>query len=67
MDTLFIDEGFGTLDEETLEKVNDVLEELRNDGKHIGLISHVREMKEQFPAQIKVHKHIGYSTIELIH
>ena len=67
MDTLFIDEGFGTLDEETLEKVNDVLEELRNDGKHIGLISHVKEMKEQFPAQIKVYKHIGYSTIELIH
>ncbi|GEM_PF-5454652 len=67
MDTLFIDEGFGTLDEQTLEKVNDVLEELRNDGKHIGLISHVREMKEQFPAQIKVYKHIGYSTIELIH
>ena len=54
LDTLFIDEGFGSLDEETLELAMRTLDELRQGGRTVGVISHVAAMKEQLPAQLIV-------------
>lgn len=54
LDTLFIDEGFGSLDAETLDLAMHTLESLRENGRTIGLISHVETMKEQLPAQLVV-------------
>ncbi len=54
LDTLFIDEGFGSLDEETLELAMRTLDELRQGGRTVGIISHVAAMKEQLPAQLTV-------------
>lgn len=50
--TLFVDEGFGTLDDSTLEEVMSTLDGLRERGRVIGLISHVTEMKNRIPQQI---------------
>ncbi len=54
LDTLFIDEGFGTLDPETLESTMATLDSLREGGRTVGLISHVAALKETIPAQLHV-------------
>lgn len=54
LDTLFIDEGFGSLDSETLETTMATLDSLREGGRTIGLISHVEAMKESIPAKVYV-------------
>ncbi|MBD3752976.1 MAG: hypothetical protein IE935_11255, partial [Micrococcales bacterium] len=54
LDTLFIDEGFGSLDAETLELALRTLDDLRSGGRTIGVISHVEAMKEQLPIGILV-------------
>ena len=54
LDTLFVDEGFGSLDSETLETAMSTLDGLRAGGRTIGLISHVDSMKEQIPAKLAV-------------
>jgi exonuclease SbcC len=54
--SLFLDEGFGTLDAETLESVTMILESLRAQNRMIGVITHVRSLGERLPTQIKVHK-----------
>lgn len=54
LDTLFVDEGFGSLDLETLELAMRTLDELRAGGRTVGVISHVEAMKEQLPAQLVV-------------
>jgi exonuclease SbcC len=54
LDTLFIDEGFGALDDETLELAMQTLDELRQGGRTVGLISHVEAMKDQIPAKLLV-------------
>ncbi|MBW9121320.1 AAA family ATPase [Microbacterium trichothecenolyticum] len=54
LDTLFVDEGFGSLDEETLDLAMRTLDELRQGGRTAGVISHVAAMKEQVPAQLAV-------------
>lgn len=54
IDTLFIDEGFGSLDPETLELAMRTLDELRAGGRTVGVISHVDTMKEQISAQLTV-------------
>ncbi len=56
METLFVDEGFGSLDEQSLEQVMDALEGLRDGGRIVGLVSHVAEMKQRIPAQLEVIK-----------
>ena len=64
--SLFIDEGFGTLDAETLDVAMDALENLREAGKSIGVISHVEAMKERITTQIQVVRTAGgYSRIEI--
>lgn len=54
LDTLFVDEGFGSLDPETLELALRTLDDLRTGGRTVGVISHVEAMKEQLPAQLQV-------------
>ena len=56
IDSLFIDEGFGTLDKNTLETVISTLETLQSQGKMIGIISHVENLKERIPTQIQITK-----------
>lgn len=68
IDTLFIDEGFGALDEESLLQAIDVLIELQASGRMIGVISHVEELKQALPARIEVTKtKSGYSKTAIIH
>ncbi|VXC49955.1 exonuclease, dsDNA, ATP-dependent [Enterobacterales bacterium 8AC] len=66
IDSLFLDEGFGTLDAETLDTALDALDSLNATGKTIGVISHVEAMKERIPLQIKVKKvnGLGISRLE---
>ena len=59
VDSLFLDEGFGTLDAETLDTALDALSTLRDDGKLIGLISHVPALKERIRTQIEIVKGSG--------
>jgi DNA repair protein SbcC/Rad50 len=56
IETLFVDEGFGSLDEQSLEQVMDALEGLRDGGRVVGLVSHVAEMKQRIGAQLQVTK-----------
>ena len=68
IDSLFLDEGFGTLDSETLDTALDALDALNATGKTIGVISHVEAMKERIPVQIKVRKinGLGYSKLDKV-
>jgi exonuclease SbcC len=64
LDTLFIDEGFGSLDSDTLEIAMETLDGLRAGGRSVGVISHVTEMHERIPAKIEVEVvDGGWSTI----
>jgi exonuclease SbcC len=56
LDTLFIDEGFGTLDSDTLEQVMSVIDELRDRGRVVGIVSHVTELKERIPERLEVRR-----------
>lgn len=67
VESLFIDEGFGSLDPATLNIAMDALECLHNQGRKVGVISHVQEMTERIPTQIKVSKLAnGKSKLEVI-
>jgi DNA repair protein SbcC/Rad50 len=60
LEALFVDEGFGSLDEDTLEEVMTVLDGLREGGRMVGIVSHVAELRQRIPAQVRVHKgHAG--------
>ncbi|QQO46002.1 SbcC/MukB-like Walker B domain-containing protein [Paracoccus sp. MC1862] len=64
--TLFIDEGFGSLDSESLDLAINALERLQSQGRTIGVISHVAAMKERIPVQVKVmSRGSGRSTVTL--
>jgi len=56
IEALFVDEGFGSLDEDTLEEVMTVLDGLREGGRLVGIVSHVAELRQRIPAQIRVRK-----------
>ena len=56
---MFLDEGFGTLDSETLEVALETLSTLQQEGKIIGIISHVPALKERIPTKIMVEKMTG--------
>ena len=60
---LFLDEGFGTLDPDTLNSVATVLENLTHEGRMVGLITHVSELTERLPARLQVTKGQGGSTV----
>jgi exonuclease SbcC len=56
LDSLFIDEGFGTLDPETLDTVTAAVESLHVGGRMVGIITHIPELTERLPATIRVEK-----------
>ncbi|MGI5350936.1 AAA family ATPase [Streptomyces sp. CA-250714] len=56
LETLFIDEGFGSLDEQTLDEVLDVLDSLRERDRCVGIVSHVADLRQRVPAQLEVVK-----------
>ena len=66
IEALFVDEGFGTLDEQTLDEVMDVLDGLREGGRVVGLVSHVAELRARIPAQVHVHKDRQGSTLSVL-
>lgn len=67
IDTMFIDEGFGSLDEESLNKAIDTLIDLQKSGRMIGVISHVAELKAAIPAILEVEKlKEGYSRTRFV-
>lgn len=69
VDTLFIDEGFGTLSGEPLQHAVNTLRSLHSkSGRHVGIISHVEELKERIPVQIRVNQegNNSSSTIEIV-
>ncbi|KWU01462.1 exonuclease SbcC [Vibrio toranzoniae] len=65
IDSLFLDEGFGTLDSDTLDIALNALDNLNASGKMIGVISHVEALKERVPVQLKVTKHSGLGVSEM--
>jgi DNA repair protein SbcC/Rad50 len=65
IETLFVDEGFGSLDEQALEQVMDALEGLRDGGRVVGLVSHVAEMKQRIGTQLQVVKQRNGSTLHI--
>ncbi|MCO4785924.1 MAG: AAA family ATPase [Marinomonas atlantica] len=65
IDSLFLDEGFGTLDSETLDIALDALDRLNSSGKTIGVISHVEALKERISVQIQVNKQAGLGVSSL--
>ncbi|WNI14208.1 SMC family ATPase [Actinacidiphila sp. ITFR-21] len=65
LDTLFIDEGFGSLDDQTLDEVLDVLDGLRERDRAVGIVSHVADLRHRIPAQLSVLKNRNGSTVRL--
>ncbi len=67
VDSLFIDEGFGTLDDEALYVVLSTLENLRHEGKLVGVISHVQELQERVKTQIRMSREQGgFSRLDVV-
>ncbi|MDH4306577.1 MAG: SMC family ATPase [Acidimicrobiia bacterium] len=63
LESVFLDEGFGTLDAETLEVVAAVIQELGSRGRMVGIVTHVRELAEMVPTRFEVTKGPGGSTV----
>jgi DNA repair protein SbcC/Rad50 len=66
LEAIFLDEGFGTLDPETLETVAATVENLASSGRMVGIVTHVRELAERVPVQFRVRKEARSSTIERV-
>lgn len=66
LDSMFLDEGFGTLDPATLDVVAGAMEELASAGRMIGVVTHVADLAERMPAQFRVAKGPATSTVELV-
>ncbi|EEX93845.1 DNA repair exonuclease [Vibrio orientalis CIP 102891 = ATCC 33934] len=66
LDTLFIDEGFGSLDPESLDLAMQILVDLQQSGRTIGVISHISELKEQMPLRLDVESSRVGSSIRLV-
>jgi exonuclease SbcC len=63
LETLFVDEGFGSLDDETLDDVMGVLDGLRDGGRVVGVVSHVADLRQRIPVQLRVRKDRTGSTV----
>ncbi len=66
LESLFLDEGFGTLDPETLDTVATAIEELGARGRMVGLVTHVRELANRMPVRYEVRKVAGVSSVERV-
>ncbi len=65
LNTMFIDEGFGTLDADSLDLVMDTLDSLRGEGRVIGVVSHVDELRQRIPSRLRVRRGAEGSTVEM--
>nr|WSZ94867.1 SMC family ATPase [Streptomyces sp. NBC_00857] len=63
LDTLFIDEGFGSLDDQTLDEVLDVLDSLRERDRSVGIVSHVADLRRRIPTQLEIVKNRNGSEV----
>lgn len=63
VESLFIDEGFGSLDADSLRTAMEALEQLQMQGRKVGVISHVQEMSERISVQVQVHKKINGKSV----
>ena len=61
LEAIFIDEGFGTLDQETLETALDTLINIKTSGRMVGIISHISELKQRIPSILQIHSN-GYQS-----
>jgi exonuclease SbcC len=66
LESLFLDEGFGTLDPDTLDIVATALDDLGARGRMVGIVTHVRELAERLPVRFEVHKVGGAATVERV-
>ena len=66
LEAIFLDEGFGTLDPETLDTVAATVENLAEDGRMVGIVTHVRELADRVPVQYRVRKDHRTSTVERV-
>lgn len=63
---LFVDEGFGSLDEQSLTEVMDVLDQLRSGNRAVGVVSHVGELSNRIPTQLHIRKERNGSTVHAV-
>jgi DNA repair protein SbcC/Rad50 len=66
LDSIFLDEGFGTLDPETLDVVASTIEELGSSGRMVGLVTHIRELAERMPTRLEVRRTATTATVERV-
>jgi exonuclease SbcC len=66
MESIFLDEGFGTLDPNTLDTVAAAIEELGAGGRLVGIITHIRELADRMPVRLEVTKTGGAATVERV-
>lgn len=66
LEAIFLDEGFGTLDADTLDTVAATVENLAESGRMVGIVTHVRELAERVPVQFRVRKDLRTSTVERV-
>jgi len=66
IESLFLDEGFGTLDPETLDVVAAAIEELGASGRMVGVVTHIRDLAERMPVRFEVSKHAVSSDVERV-
>lgn len=66
LESMFVDEGFGVLDNESLEQAIEVLNSLSESDRMVGIISHISELKDRIDKKIVVKKGSAGSTVELI-
>ncbi|MCE2460194.1 MAG: SMC family ATPase [Pseudomonadales bacterium] len=66
LESIFLDEGFGTLDPDTLVKVDTAIDELRSRGRMVGIVTHVAALAESMPVQFKVSKASGSARVERV-
>ena len=63
MESIFLDEGFGTLDPHTLETVATAVEELGAEGKLVGIVTHIRELADRMPVRLELTKTGGTARV----
>jgi len=66
LESIFLDEGFGTLDPEALDTVAAAIEELGSRGRTVGLVTHVRDLAERLPIRFEVRRGPAGSTVERV-
>ena len=65
LDSLFLDEGFGSLDSDTLDTVVGALDALHGGDRMVGIVTHVRELAERMPARLEISRAGSFATVRL--